>query len=113
VVRDRVASYGRATPSTTTATWPTGGGKELGEVSTELMQRFTVAVVGLVRGEVTWDVSGPCPVCGPAELVHAPGGCSAIEMDANAAPRYRALIRVNGRASTETREPAAAASWSS
>ncbi|HKT00987.1 MAG TPA: hypothetical protein VJT31_15780 [Rugosimonospora sp.] len=61
IVHDRLASYGEAIPSSATTRWSIGGGKDLGEVSTDLMHRFTAAVVGLVHGQATWDTTARVP----------------------------------------------------
>jgi hypothetical protein len=57
MVRDRIASYGPLIPAKVATSFGIGGGKDLGDVSTDLLQRFTTAVAGLVRGKTTWDTS--------------------------------------------------------
>lgn len=61
LVRDRIASFGPVLHAEVATSFGIGGGKDLVDVSTDLLQRFTTAVAGLVRGETTWDTSGRVP----------------------------------------------------
>jgi hypothetical protein len=61
LVRDRITSFGPVLHAEIATSFGIGGGKDLGDVSTDLLQRFTTAVAGLVCGKTTWDTSDRVP----------------------------------------------------
>ena len=58
---DRLDSYGRVIPTSVTDLVSMASGTQLNDVETDLMQEFTRAVAGLVRGEVAWDTGRRVP----------------------------------------------------
>lgn len=58
-LRERIAAYGLAIPVDVANSFGTGGpgSRYLRDVETAVLHRFTDAVAGLVRGQVTWDTS--------------------------------------------------------